>query len=71
MRDSKIARQCSLFKANYLRIINSIECSVSKDLDQRLVIRDDDDDDEVIAALCEEIVDSVIRPIGSKGCPSS
>ena len=43
-------RQCPLFEAKYPRIVNFVECSVAKDLDQRLVISDDD---KVIAALCE------------------
>ena len=50
MRHFEISRQCSLFEATYPRIVNFVECSVTKDLDQRLVISDNG---EVIAALCE------------------
>ena len=46
----KNTKQCSLFEAKCPRIVNFVECSVAKDLDQRLVIGDDD---EIIAALCE------------------
>ena len=50
MRHFEIPRQCSLSEAKYPRIVNFVECSVTKDLDQRLMIRDND---EFIAALCE------------------
>ena len=46
----EILRQCSLFEAKHPSIVNFVESSVAKDLDQRLVIRDDD---EIIAALFE------------------
>ena len=50
MRDFNISRQCSLFEPKYPRIVNFVESSVAKDLEQRFVNRDGD---EIIAALCE------------------
>ena len=52
VRDFKIPRQCSLLDAKYSGIVNFVECSVAKDLNQRRVISDDD---EIMAALCEVV----------------